>query len=98
MRQRHLGTFDAQRVGVETNAIELLGVVKHGVAATLAHVLANAFDHARRRQRFAEDALGQFAAARGDDVALRAQLARRWANCSAARDGRVECDAALGGT
>jgi hypothetical protein len=58
VRLGHLRAIDAQRVGIEANAIELLGVVKDGVAAAFPHVLADAFDHARRRQRFAENALG----------------------------------------
>ena len=72
--QGHFRSGDAQRLGVEADAVELFGVVEEGVGAARAHVLADALDDAHRRQRFAEDFFGQLPAARRDDVALGAEL------------------------
>ena len=71
---RQLLVADAHVFGVQADLVELLGVVQDGLQALGAHVAANAFDDARRRQRFAEDLLGELPAARRDHVGLRAQL------------------------
>ena len=65
---------DAQGVGVETNAVELLGVVKDRIAAAARTSSQMRSTTRRRRQCFAEDLLGQLAAAHRYDVALRQQL------------------------
>jgi hypothetical protein len=61
-----LGQFawaNANTAGFEAHAVELVGVVEDGGQAPGAYVRADAFDHLDRRDRLAEDLLGEFPAA-----------------------------------